>query len=417
MSESEASDTVYMLDISKLQAGDVILTKSPGHWESRFIRFFTLGKFSHALMMVEPPNAMESADYGVIRFRSDRMAVRSPDNIRVLRAKEEYDVNREMLVMTAESFMGNSYGLIDAILSIIPFVPQAEHGRLFCSMLVAECYLRAGLEILPGVDPIKTTPARIASSPIFDNITADVLVARDRTRLPIDPSFFDDVNGMTPNEELTRMSQLAIEKIRPQFEAHGYNVPSREKAMIALGKAFLAQAPHAQELDQALAGVYRELDIASLTARNFPPTSDTFFMDLRIATGILRGQLPKVHAHELYDYYDEQMQIAINTVAERQFDIEAERSAFFSTGSEAIQLHLVANMEVERVNRSWLQTLTRTLKLLEMYLQHGGTLPELEMQFRNYLFPQVMSHLEQRKAGGTGNRPAPPAEPGDEPEQ
>jgi hypothetical protein len=100
-----------------------------------------------------------------------------------------------------------------------------------------------------------------------------------------------------------------------------------------VGKAFIARAPHAQELDQALAGVYRELDIAGLTARHFPPTSNAFFMDLRIVIGILRGQLPKVQARELYDYYDEQMPIAINTVAERQFDVEAERSAFFSTGA------------------------------------------------------------------------------------
>ena len=81
-------DEVYVLDISMLKGGDIILTSSPWKAESFVILTATGGDFSHAILVLEPPDAMESANAGVAKYRLDRFCVRSLDNILVRRVKQ-----------------------------------------------------------------------------------------------------------------------------------------------------------------------------------------------------------------------------------------------------------------------------------------------------------------------------------------
>jgi hypothetical protein len=94
----------YLLRVERLHAGDIILTKSPGQAGSELIRAVTFSDYSHAILVlnVDPPYGIESSDYGVVKFRLDRFAVREPQNIAVRRVRSRHFENVD--VQTVVSF-------------------------------------------------------------------------------------------------------------------------------------------------------------------------------------------------------------------------------------------------------------------------------------------------------------------------
>lgn len=243
---------LYRLDLSKLRPGDVILTRSPGYFESWAIRTVTWSDFSHAILVVSLPNGIEAADVGVERFRLDNRVARSPNNIKVLRPRPEFKFDSLALTKSADGLLERAYADRDAKLSILRFVPQQERGRFFCSQLVAQCFLDAGLSIVQNALPLKTTPKMIAKSNIFEPNKGAILET-SASQLRFTPLLFDGPNTPTPNQEAILASQRAFEKVQPIFKQKGIDVDSRPMALLALAAAFQRSDPCAPELDEVLA--------------------------------------------------------------------------------------------------------------------------------------------------------------------
>jgi hypothetical protein len=392
-------DEVYVLDISKLRTGDVILTASPGQIESIAIRLFTWAHFSHALLVTRPPDAMESADGGVIRFRLDRMCVRNPDSIAVLRVKAEYSFDAELLVKTAESQMGVPYADNDAVTTILPMIAPVDRGSFFCSQLVAYCLIAAGLEICPGIPPSKTTPADIKRSSRLRELDNDEVLKKMIVRnLGFSPYRLDAPNQQTLPDELNLKGQKAIEKIQEKFRLHGLEVFSREQAMMAVGRAWRDNKPYAEEIDRALADAYREIDIPGTIRSQNPADDPSNILDLILAREIAKGRFTKQDASFVIDFYEQRLEIAKDTLQDRQDFVVAERGAYLLTGSEATRLHLAAEVEVFNFHRQSFEISERVLMVLKLFAKHEGDPRELMPRYLMLLVPEL-NDLVARRGG------------------
>jgi hypothetical protein len=227
---------------------------------------------------------------------------------------------------------------------------------------------------------------------VFDPVKT-ALVKSSVKEMTFRPSFFDSPNKMTPNQEMVLASQRAIEKIRPIFKKHGFKIGSRQTALMVLNESLKHREPFAQELDQALAGAYREMGIAEIARRRFPATLDDFFADLTIATAILLGQIGQDEARRLLAFYETQLAVAERTLQERQSLVIAARSYVFFYGSEALRQHLAAEWDIESIGRKYFETTERARSVLQIFVDHQGSLCDLEELYKSLLFGDLASLL------------------------
>jgi hypothetical protein len=386
--KDQARVDVYMLDMDKLLPGDIILTRSPGQFESAVIRAATWSNVSHAIMVVEPPYGIEAANSGVIRFRLDRFSARDPLNIKVLRVDPSHTYDQDILLKTADSLMGHAYADLGAFCSIAPLIPLVDRGRFFCSQLVAHCYNEAGFQLVPGLEPWKTTPEAIAVSPVCF-VVADILKKVSLAELRFTPSYFDAPNEKSPNEKLEEALYAALQRITPIFARHGYEIFSRHDALMTLQRAFNEGKPETKELDSAIVDLYREAKVAEKVHSYMPADYDGFFVDLTTAHAILAGHVSREQAEQQALFYDRNLPTAEKTLSEREYFILVERAAFFVSGLEGMRQHLAAEWEVAVLHRKHIDAAKRARVLIELYLKNPAPFADLEDQYRHLLFGEL----------------------------
>jgi hypothetical protein len=69
-------------------------------------------------------------------------------------------------------YLHSPYGTGSALLSLFGVVPSAHPRALFCSQLVSRAYTDVNVAVVPGHEPEKITPEMLATSPLFENVTA-----------------------------------------------------------------------------------------------------------------------------------------------------------------------------------------------------------------------------------------------------
>ena len=158
---------------------------------------------------------------------------------------------------------------------------------------------------------------------------------------------------------------------------------------MAVQRAYLDRAPYATELDESLAGVYRELNIPDVFRKYQPPDDNINFMDLILARAILRGMLSREDAQPLIDFYETRLEIAANTLVNREAFVLAERGAFFATGAESTRLHLAAESEVLALHRRSYEVASRCMDVLKAFVEHDCDLGKLDPVFVSLLLPGV----------------------------
>lgn len=163
----------------RLRGGDVLLCTDRDSYQSATIRRMTGGKFSHAAICTIPPLVIEANDPGVSEISLFRYSVRDRRNVRILRLWPNVPgAEATATAAAAEALIHRTrpYSTRGAITSILPLGTLDPADGVFCSYLVAEAYMKAGLNVSPGgKTPDKTTPADIEKSLFFEDITADLI--------------------------------------------------------------------------------------------------------------------------------------------------------------------------------------------------------------------------------------------------
>tara|TARA_R110001592_G_scaffold311518_1_gene586399 strand:+ start:1716 stop:2687 length:972 start_codon:yes stop_codon:yes gene_type:complete len=140
---------MYILEMSLLKAGDIILTAQVGAI-SKAVRIATFGKFSHAILYVGHGSYIHSDGQGVQSDNIQRLLFEKETHAEVCRVLDTSYVNKA--VMFARSQIGTSYSVKEAARTKNPVYKGEKLNRQFCSRLVAQSYEYSGLKLVKNVD-------------------------------------------------------------------------------------------------------------------------------------------------------------------------------------------------------------------------------------------------------------------------
>jgi hypothetical protein len=356
----------YLLDVQALRPGDIILTSSPGQPVSEIIRAVTNSNYSHAILVLNPPYAIESSDFGVVKFRLDRFAVREPQNITVLRVQASVGAKADLgqVVRFAERLVTKEYADREVLAALFERIPRLEQGKFFCSQLVAEAYRSAQIVLVADRRPERTTPGMLANSKILEEVKG-ILRFNMASELIFFPAFFDGSNRQSPVELETVARQKAFQKVKLCFTKHGHDVSDYFDALNKLAEVWSICQSYTEELDQAFASAIMESGLPYLLGKCYPGHADVFFIDFYVRNAIVLGQISINQQRKLLEYYlSEQKQIqAVNE--ERSGDVDAFKQAYLSSGLEAVRLHLAGCWEAFITGKRIESAQQRAIEILE----------------------------------------------------
>ncbi len=153
----------YLYDLTKLQYGDIILTRIPGNKISDKVREATNSEFSHALIYVEHSSYIE-ADKRVQARNLSRLLFDNTADTCVLRVKPEYlkPYTIDAAVYYARFVVGNPYAKTDALRMEYGITNRFTYDTQICTRLVAKAYEFSGLKIVENVE--MCTPQELLES-------------------------------------------------------------------------------------------------------------------------------------------------------------------------------------------------------------------------------------------------------------
>lgn len=184
------------------------------------------------LICLRPPAFVEAVSLGARGFSIDEVAIRSLDNVRVLRLKDDVPYARELreaAAVYAGSRLLSEYWTTGALLSVDPEATLPQRSRYFCSHLVAQAYYDAGLR--SGKDPSKTLPNDFLAWPVID-VTKDIL-RQERSTPGIRRTFYDAPKVESAHDPLVKVSQAVCRRVRETFLAHGLGEPGNFQETLA----------------------------------------------------------------------------------------------------------------------------------------------------------------------------------------
>lgn len=154
----------FSLDPSKLQEGDVILTRNKKGPISWLIRLFTLSLFSHAALYVGNRSYMEAIGCGVRAQNVLRLTFRRKSDVIVLRHPGIKPEEVKRVIAFIRYRHGMAYGFFDAIKAGLYAILgkkvffEMKDNQTFCSQLVASAYSEVGVDSFNGRKALFTRP-------------------------------------------------------------------------------------------------------------------------------------------------------------------------------------------------------------------------------------------------------------------
>ncbi|MBP5099608.1 YiiX/YebB-like N1pC/P60 family cysteine hydrolase [Pseudomonas protegens] len=167
----------FLLDVSKLQVGDILLSRNDA-LQSSLIQSVTGCGFSHAALFVHDGGVLiEAIQAGVKLSSMLGRAARARGSIKVLRLKAHIVLDKTQLASIAKSHVHKRYWLKGALLTQVATArsPSADEDRLFCSQLIASTFAECGVP-LSGQPAHLMTPGDLERSDLLVDVTDSVII-------------------------------------------------------------------------------------------------------------------------------------------------------------------------------------------------------------------------------------------------
>ncbi|SEM75017.1 YiiX/YebB-like N1pC/P60 family cysteine hydrolase [Mucilaginibacter sp. P25] len=146
------SNNKFVLDLTKLEPGDILLTISSRELSALMNRV-TGCKYHHAILYVGDSSYIHSYDLGVQADNPMRDLYELEDDVIALRLKSSDDKVIQNAMNSVRKKVGTQYSLAEAKAVLKkPDIDATEANRQFCSRLVAQAYADAGVELVPNSD-------------------------------------------------------------------------------------------------------------------------------------------------------------------------------------------------------------------------------------------------------------------------
>jgi hypothetical protein len=144
---------MYLLNIDKLESGDIILTRSDSEI-SKLVRRLTKSQFSHAILYVGVSSCIDSDGYGVQSQNIQRLLFNNNDDVKVLRIKDSTLSNKiPDVIVFARQKVGTEYSIEEAKVALLKKEIEAkEPNRQFCTRFVAQAFESGGIKLVDNTD-------------------------------------------------------------------------------------------------------------------------------------------------------------------------------------------------------------------------------------------------------------------------
>lgn len=181
----------YIIDISRLELGDIILTAEKGA-VSKGVRVATLSKYSHAAIYVGG-TIIEATLGGVFSKNPQRLIFDSENQVAVYRYRGELSEEQVKVICNyARSKVASLYTIPEALtLRIRELLKKPESRKQFCSRLVALSYSDNGIDLLNIRNPAYCTPKQLSLCKAFYKVS-DII--REATESEVRFSKTEDPN-------------------------------------------------------------------------------------------------------------------------------------------------------------------------------------------------------------------------------
>lgn len=158
---------MYIVDPHKLEVGDIIMSRD-GKIKSRLIRKVLDSEYSHVALYLGNCSLIEATFKGVHTENVLRLTMDDNDSLKVLRLIKPLSEDQKLhLRLIATDTYTAKYSIGGAFITGLNsyFTGDKEKITLnyknYCSNLIAECYEKIGIEMLPGKDKSLITPKDI----------------------------------------------------------------------------------------------------------------------------------------------------------------------------------------------------------------------------------------------------------------
>lgn len=208
----------YLLDLSKLEPGDIILEKGTTKF-STVIKLATGSEYTHAMLYIGN-TIMHALTDGVYSKNPQRLLVDDVSGFKVFRYKSGLKGDQlGQVLLYARNLTGSLYSYMEAGMSpaLGKVDVDAVSAKQFCSRLVAQSYNQVGIKIVSN--PHFCSPADIANSNQLIEVKGCV---RKATQLEIDFANTED-----PNLENQRRAFEWLNKARTAFDGLGVNIQTQ----------------------------------------------------------------------------------------------------------------------------------------------------------------------------------------------
>ncbi len=144
---------MYLINIHKIEAGDIILTRSNSDI-SQLVRRLTKSEFSHAILYVGVSSCIDSDGYGVQSQNLQRLLYENATDLKILRLKSVEDRNKiPDAIVFARQKIGTEYSIDEAKIALLKKEIEAQQpNRQFCTRFVSQAYESAGIKLVDNVD-------------------------------------------------------------------------------------------------------------------------------------------------------------------------------------------------------------------------------------------------------------------------
>jgi hypothetical protein len=201
-----SSRKLWWFDPARLEPGDVVLESSAG-LRAKGIRVVDGGDFSHALMWIGGTDFIEAVGGGARVISFARIIVRDPKRWMVLRFTGDQSAGIRA-AQEARRIAHKGYDFKGAINTKLKRRKKADHTRLFCSQLVAEAYLRAGVSLVDGFNADMVTPGALQK--------LSHLVKIDTPLMEISPERHQDIEAFIDRDKAYEQTHMAKEMVTAQ---------------------------------------------------------------------------------------------------------------------------------------------------------------------------------------------------------
>ena len=143
---------MYIVDLSKLLPGDIILERNDRNL-SRLVRKLSNSQYSHALLYTGNSNCIDAGNI-VKSCNLQRKLYKNSDDVCVLRLKKElYDDNIiEAAICYVRMVVGQEYSMEDAKKMALRNADNPMTNRQICTRLIAQAYKKGNIELVENED-------------------------------------------------------------------------------------------------------------------------------------------------------------------------------------------------------------------------------------------------------------------------